>query len=373
MQLPFSRPSQVSTGPRSGHDNDTRRNISNIFSGTSIFQRRREPSSPKDPTPRLGLRLLDSRRRTDTTPAMRSPTSTRSVIDPHSAPSNGVSFSPNSTSRSAEPQPAFSRTISNDSSNGHARATPSSRQNNLLDLAPRLGQLRRRHHRRLKSAKRRPTLAEAFRDKRVRSKAIQCIVLGFSLAIVLVIYLVVAVTNSSSDDQFHILLILIILILTIFFCHVFIRLCMMILSPPKPQDQIADGGSRGGALGYMNPATPIPVTFARDEELGEQNPQDDPAKAVLRPPPPAYGLWRGSVRIHPDLVHWQRTQTQESRSPIEQEPDRARPTTANRPPSYASDNGVDYVVDVEPRSFAPTEDMPIHPSERGRLGRLPEH
>ena len=48
-----------------------------------------------------------------------------------------------------------------------------------------------------------------------------------------------------------------------------------------------------------------------------------------------------------------------------------RPTTANRPPSYMSDDGVDYIIEAEGRSIAPVQDvpLPVHPSERGRTYR----
>jgi hypothetical protein len=54
-----------------------------------------------------------------------------------------------------------------------------------------------------------------------------------------------------------------------------------------------------------------------------------------------------------------------------------------RPPSYASEDGVSYVVEAQPRSIAPTTDVPLvsavlpgssvnHPSENGRAGRPAE-
>lgn len=49
-----------------------------------------------------------------------------------------------------------------------------------------------------------------------------------------------------------------------------------------------------------------------------------------------------------------------------------RPTTANRPPSYMSDDGIDYVIEATPRSTVPTvEDIPLpqHPSERNAWPR----
>jgi hypothetical protein len=41
-------------------------------------------------------------------------------------------------------------------------------------------------------------------------------------------------------------------------------------------------------------------------------------------------------------------------------------STANRPPSYLSDDGIGYVLEAAPRSIAPTTDVPLqpHPSER---------
>ena len=48
-------------------------------------------------------------------------------------------------------------------------------------------------------------------------------------------------------------------------------------------------------------------------------------------------------------------------------------TGVPRPPSYISEDGVDYVVEAQPRSIAPTTDVPlassVHPSENGRAGR----
>lgn len=55
-----------------------------------------------------------------------------------------------------------------------------------------------------------------------------------------------------------------------------------------------------------------------------------------------------------------------------EEREEERPTTANRPPSYMSDNGIDYVLEAEGRSIAPTVEvpLPVHPSERGRVDRM---
>ena len=49
--------------------------------------------------------------------------------------------------------------------------------------------------------------------------------------------------------------------------------------------------------------------------------------------------------------------------------------TPRRPPSYVSDDGVEYVVQAAGRSTAPAADvpLPVHPSERGRLGGVPNY
>lgn len=46
---------------------------------------------------------------------------------------------------------------------------------------------------------------------------------------------------------------------------------------------------------------------------------------------------------------------------------------ARRPPSYASEDGVAYVIEAQPRSIAPTVEvpLPVHPSEAGRVAAAP--
>ncbi len=52
--------------------------------------------------------------------------------------------------------------------------------------------------------------------------------------------------------------------------------------------------------GYAQPATPIPIILARDEELGlhhniDSDEDEESIDVHIPPPPPAYGLWRCSV------------------------------------------------------------------------------
>lgn len=71
--------------------------------------------------------------------------------------------------------------------------------------------------------------------------------------------------------------------------------------------------------------------------------------------------------MDPDRLYWQRN----DQAPAERsEEEHSHPETAHtRPPSYASDDGVTYVVEARPRSMVPPTDAPLppHPSEAGRL------
>lgn len=177
------------------------------------------------------------------------------------------------------------------------------------------------------------------------------------------------------------MLILVILIATVFFFHGLLRLVIMIFKRKRvasgrtslPETQIY------GPRGYAVPNRPIQVVLARDEEAAGVESEAGKSK------PPAYGLWRESVvsheiepfpgnrantkpqRVDPNRLFWQRNEAVDEAQ--------LRPTTRSgpRPPSYASDDGVSYVVEAAPRSTAPTVDVPLptHPSEMGRVARMP--
>ena len=95
-------------------------------------------------------------------------------------------------------------------------------------------------------------------------------------------------------------------------------------------------------------------------------------------------------RVDPDRIYWMRNESaapetvdevassdggpERPRSDIQAESSTTR-TTVPRPPSYASDDGVSYVVEAQPRSIAPTGEVPLrtslHPAEAGRAGQPP--
>ncbi|KAF2127927.1 hypothetical protein P153DRAFT_294346 [Dothidotthia symphoricarpi CBS 119687] len=158
----------------------------------------------------------------------------------------------------------------------------------------------------------------------VRGKKMACILSGTFMLVVLAIYLAIALTQSLGQE-IHILFIIILISTTIFFCHSLIRLCMLVLHP-KTHHHHHHRHPRTGSSSHrrplqhpstpenFQPTQPIRVHLARDVELGippsdiQDMPTDptDPEKDILPPPPPAYGLWRSSVRANPDLLHWRR-------------------------------------------------------------------
>lgn len=141
--------------------------------------------------------------------------------------------------------------------------------------------------------------------------------------------------------------------------------------------------SISGPEGFK-PDIPIPVQLARDDELGDYDEEKalEEMKDSPKPPPPAYGLWRGSVRLDPNLLHWQRNEGQgrpeQSRdaspnlsdgrlspqaSPILGATVEGPVSQVRRPPSYISEDGIDYVVSALP----PAPPSEIHPALRIRL------
>ncbi|KAL3422585.1 hypothetical protein PVAG01_06741 [Phlyctema vagabunda] len=200
-------------------------------------------------------------------------------------------------------------------------------------------------------------LAPKIRSKKIRAKILSSFVSGIFLTLLLTIYLAMSLSSRNESQEFHVLLILVILVTTIFFCHSLIRLCMMMIHPPVDDDDNERSAlpSMVGPGGFAEPRTPIRVALARDEEAaGIEN-------EATKIPPPAYGLWRESVRVDPNRIFWQRNTERTSAVPEEE-----TPATGNRPPSYLSDDGVDYAVEAAPRSIAPTTNVPLASQPLGR-------
>jgi len=142
---------------------------------------------------------------------------------------------------------------------------------------------------------------------------------------------------------------------------------MLIVKPPNEEEErrrrLPDVC---GPNGYAIPRRPIRVVLARDEEAAGVE------GAASKIQPPVYGLWRESVRVDPNRIFWHRNE-EASETAEEEARTGSRGRGAPRPPSYASEDGVSYVVDAQPRSIAPGTDVPLpqHPAESGRGGGRP--
>lgn len=207
-------------------------------------------------------------------------------------------------------------------------------------------------------------------------------------------------TRNINNSEFTVLLVLIILFVTIFFCQGLIRLCMVVvrnqrggglslddddedLDPARGSSSRRRPPQMAGLGGYAIPRQPIRVVLARDEEAAGLESE------TTKMSPPAYGLWRESVRVDPNRIYWARNEAAATGSGAVAAA-HGLPTTRGggegaggrvdsqgtpRPPSYASDDGVAYVVEAQPRSMAPMTDVSLtsgplaHSSETGRAGR----
>lgn len=116
--------------------------------------------------------------------------------------------------------------------------------------------------------------------------------------------------------------------------------------PASPFDALPEDDS------VYSPQTPVRVHLLYDEEAmlqakGEVHPHPHPSstETLLTPPPPAYGLWRCSVRADPNLLHWERSEATKQTQlfalagvEMVETPEAGRTWSeaVRRPPSYAS-------------------------------------
>ncbi|ORY54961.1 uncharacterized protein BCR38DRAFT_462129 [Pseudomassariella vexata] len=205
-----------------------------------------------------------------------------------------------------------------------------------------------------------------IKSRRTRTQVLRCFVSGIFLTLLLTVYLALSITKNINNSEFTVLLILVILFTTIVFCHGLIRLCMLVVKPPSLEDDRSRSSlpQMLGPGGYAIPRRPIRVVLARDEEAAGMESE------TTKLQPPAYGLWRESVRVDPNRIYWQRNDQATPENGEWDSADDGRPATSNRPPSYASEDGVEYVVEARPRSVVPLGDVPLppHPSERVTAG-----
>ncbi|TKA78615.1 hypothetical protein B0A49_02101 [Cryomyces minteri] len=139
-------------------------------------------------------------------------------------------------------------------------------------------------------------------------------------------HLSIALTNHHLALPLHILFVLLILSTLIRFLHSLIKFCMLVLRPRhttttttpnlpplRVNTRIPDllphlsSSEHADDDNDFTPTTPVRVHLARDEEaaIGDARTEKDD-ELDLAMPPPAYGLWRCSVRADPNLLHWRK-------------------------------------------------------------------
>lgn len=201
-----------------------------------------------------------------------------------------------------------------------------------------------------------------LREKKTRRRLIALITSAIFLILVLALYFAFTISKSNLGRELHILLIFMILILAIVFCHSLIRFSMVVLCGSGSAMAMNRIPSRAGPTGFAEPDRPIHVILAGDGEILAES--DGTRREKVAPPPPAYGLWRSSVKINPDLLYWHHVK--DDAPPLPQHANHIQGSGNKaplpRPPSYTSDNGIDYVIEAQPRPLiqGPTAERPGH-------------
>lgn len=154
-----------------------------------------------------------------------------------------------------------------------------------------------------------------------------------------------ATANAVPTTAFHVTFIFCIIVLTMIFAHFLIRLCMLTLHK-RPQNMsnskvLSSRRRRRHRHRHRHRTQPDLeeglVTHDVTHDGGNREPlcygESDHADQRLPLPPPAYGWWRGSVRVDPeDLRHYddQSELQQQTRGLV-------FAGSGQRPPSYTSD------------------------------------
>ncbi|OAX84747.1 hypothetical protein ACJ72_00886 [Emergomyces africanus] len=373
MELSTSLSGQQESPGMARNNNSFRSRVGSLFSGTSSIGATNARPASRTRAPRIGLCLFSGERietpqprQSDYASAYRRPrTSTGSFLSPDEPTARpGWPFVPSSI-ETAQTELLAGRT----QAQGHRSTSRHYRQQSVSEAWQGNFGAWVRSKPGDKPKPKRFCGGPGMTSRNARKKLAHSSLAGFLLMTTFIIYLALSLSNTVTRREFHIVLILVLTILLIYFCHSFICFFMLAWRPARGH-LLPVTSSRVGTLGYAQPDQPIPIILARDEEIAmdvdtnNRTGGNNSNVAGVTPPPPAYGLWRNSVKINPNLVHWQRReQTSSQRRSTQNENVN---DGLHRPPSYISDDGVNYVVvEAQPQSRqrAP-DDSDIHPAER---------
>lgn len=177
--------------------------------------------------------------------------------------------------------------------------------------------------------------------------------------------LAVATSNAVSTTTFHAVFIFFILLLTMIFAHFLIRLCMVTLRTqrrpclrkrrPPIHTYTPDDLEASLPQVHMEASQPLsrsPLRFIRIRDEGSIHEDSNTASdGTVALPPPAYGWWRGSVRIDPEDLRYQNVDHSELQ---QQTRSLVFAGTGHAPPSYTSD----------PEEGVPARPAPLFTRER---------
>lgn len=185
-----------------------------------------------------------------------------------------------------------------------------------------------------------------------------------------------ALSSKPLNSTGHVLMILSIAAITLVFCYFLLSVARLAFTKPvkkspsnerlrerarrhdRQHGNIArDLEMQRDENGYAIPAHPVLITFAEAAQNSYFAPDSSHSRQgtpseVIPPPPPAYGIWRESVRVDPNRIYWARNPNAnaEPTAPLRAQhtdtlamlegrivgEETARPAL-RRPPSYASD------------------------------------
>ncbi|KAF2668694.1 hypothetical protein BT63DRAFT_456334 [Microthyrium microscopicum] len=216
-----------------------------------------------------------------------------------------------------------------------------------------------RPHRRGTGSSRR-TNSLHHQSQREENIYISSVVSGLFLIATIITYVAIVLSVKGLGEELHILFAITIAGALVFLIHSLIR--MRTARKRQRSLQRARARVNGTPTGGFMPTEPIRVHMVHDEELAEPEMREKVVPA--KPVPPAYGVWRSSVKVDPGLLFWQRVDRPGGSStnlPT------ATASGAPRPPSYLSDDGVSYVAEAQPRSTVYMQRPPsdLHPAFRG--------
>ncbi|KAI5202554.1 hypothetical protein E4T39_04660 [Aureobasidium subglaciale] len=206
-------------------------------------------------------------------------------------------------------------------------------------------------------SRRRRQRSGRYRD--VRNTAILVGVLCVILVTALSLYFAMALPKVKDiPASIHIFIVATLIVLVAFVLSFSLRLHTVVKKHKAEKSQGPDIRHRHSRIHRLVegeesliPNSPIAVQYEADDDV-ERPEQESPA--VIRPPPPAYGRWRGSYRMDPELLHWRRVgaaEEGEQRSsvdtapPMYASPVRSRPETSSAQ-SQGEGEGATQMVEV---------------------------